>query len=542
MTSMLRHARTNAVAYLALFVALGGAATPPSRCRRTRSAPSRSRRTRSPPPRSRTARSWPPTSRPASCPPARPGAKGDTGPAGPKGDTGATGATGAKGDTGAAGPVGPVLAVARDRRRPRSAAGDTVLNSMSLPAGDYLVSAKSVVNNNDVADLRMSCKITADGATLDTSIVSADDNAATMDINTGALEIVSLRPRRRPWSTWSARVRARRPSPSGPHARRHQGRRPARLARGKVRRAADGPRNARWPAPRARPPRAGPWPASARRRRWPPAARAGRPSACPPPPSCPRRGPGRPGRRGASRRPAAAPRRLPSVTIACCAPAASSDSAPAAGSDSPVRISRLRPRCSATSRRRERSSRAAAAARAAGRPAVQPQVRVEDHRPPERQRPLPGRHRHRALVLADQRVGRDEERVARLDGLADPVGRARRPSRRSPGRRCGTSARRSRRPSTKRRGVCTPLDADANHSRSTPSAASCSRSHTPHASLPAPPASASGAPGRAATPAMLATAPPRCGTNARPRASPATERSQTRSTRASPSSRMRTMG
>src|SRR5689334_18284343 len=80
----------------------------------------------------------------------------------------------------------------------------------------------------------------------------------------------------------------------------------------------------------------------------------------------------------------------------------------------------------------------------------------------------------------------------------------------------------------------------ANHSRPTPSASSLVRSQCPHGSSPAPPASSTCAPRRAAVTATFATAPPKCGTNASASASEAAGRSQIRSTRASPSRRVRT--
>ncbi|MDX6663841.1 MAG: hypothetical protein QOG68_47, partial [Solirubrobacteraceae bacterium] len=56
-----------------------------------------------------------------------------------------------------------------------------------------------------------------------------------------------------------------------------------------------------------------------------------------------------------------------------------------------------------------------------GRPARQPQVRVDDHRPLESEHPLARRACHRTLVLGDQRVGGDEQRGAPLSDGVDVI-------------------------------------------------------------------------------------------------------------------------
>jgi hypothetical protein len=125
----------------------------------------------------------------------------ESGVAGPKGDPGATGATGPKGDSGLPGPkgdqgepgaqgeqgpqgvqgiqgeqgeqgpqgeIGPSTGfVARTEPSVVWAGANQVVQTLSLPAGSYVVSGKVLLNNNSTADQVVSCELKANATVID---------------------------------------------------------------------------------------------------------------------------------------------------------------------------------------------------------------------------------------------------------------------------------------------------------------------------------------------------------------------------------------
>lgn len=95
------------------------------------------------------------------------GPKGDTGAAGPKGETGATGGTGAAGATG---PVGPSTGFAAQQASSLNFAGGTQTPvSRTLPAGDYVVNANVLLNNNSGSEEFFVCVLKLGGTIIDAS-------------------------------------------------------------------------------------------------------------------------------------------------------------------------------------------------------------------------------------------------------------------------------------------------------------------------------------------------------------------------------------
>lgn len=97
--------------------------------------------------------------------------KGQTGPAGPKGEIGPKGdkgETGAKGDTGLQGPIGPSdLYIGQSGFQTiEPAENKQVVASVTLPAGQYLVTAKHVAQPSG-GETEFDCEIVASGTTRD---------------------------------------------------------------------------------------------------------------------------------------------------------------------------------------------------------------------------------------------------------------------------------------------------------------------------------------------------------------------------------------
>jgi Collagen triple helix repeat (20 copies) len=96
------------------------------------------------------------------------GPKGDPGPQGPKGDTGAPGA---KGDTGDTGPSDAYMATEGDPVFVPDI-GATEILTLNLPAGDYAITAKAMVNHPHT--LVMHCTLSLGGTDLDHADAWAD--------------------------------------------------------------------------------------------------------------------------------------------------------------------------------------------------------------------------------------------------------------------------------------------------------------------------------------------------------------------------------
>ncbi|HWI71749.1 MAG TPA: collagen-like protein [Baekduia sp.] len=100
-----------------------------------------------------------------------PGAKGDTGAAGPKGATGANGEAGLTGATGATGPIGPSNVYEARRASDGGFADDsthTLITLSGLPAGDYLLTARSNISNSSppVQGSVIDCDLLLNGAAI----------------------------------------------------------------------------------------------------------------------------------------------------------------------------------------------------------------------------------------------------------------------------------------------------------------------------------------------------------------------------------------
>lgn len=111
------------------------------------------------------------------------GAQGTTGPQGVQGSqgsqgvTGATGATGARGPTGATGPQGPrgmggtaTLALHSANVSVAAEPTYTVIDTVTgIPAGSYVVSAKTSAFTGSTTSTEVTCRLAAEGAVLDVS-------------------------------------------------------------------------------------------------------------------------------------------------------------------------------------------------------------------------------------------------------------------------------------------------------------------------------------------------------------------------------------
>jgi hypothetical protein len=156
----LRHFRRNLVAYLALFVALGGTSYAAVKLPRNSvgSAQLRNNVVTSSKVRNHSllARDFRahqlPAGRQGQAGPAGPqgaaGAAGGPGPQGPRGATGPTGPQGATGATGSQGPAGPVEVLYKVQSAPVSSSDGAVIATISLPAGKWLLTGNVVADNS----------------------------------------------------------------------------------------------------------------------------------------------------------------------------------------------------------------------------------------------------------------------------------------------------------------------------------------------------------------------------------------------------------
>jgi hypothetical protein len=97
---------------------------------------------------------------------------GPQGPAGPQGPTGATGATGPAGPSGPTGPQGPAGAngVGHAWANTGSATlsnSQVTVASVTVPAGNYFIYAKSSVENDDLSDQAGNCELDVNGTPSD---------------------------------------------------------------------------------------------------------------------------------------------------------------------------------------------------------------------------------------------------------------------------------------------------------------------------------------------------------------------------------------
>jgi hypothetical protein len=90
--------------------------------------------------------------------------KGATGPAGAKGANGAQGPKGDKGDKGEKGERGPSAGFSTNANNILEfTAGPQTVATLSLPAGNYVVTGYANVNNNEAAQVSASCTIVLGG-------------------------------------------------------------------------------------------------------------------------------------------------------------------------------------------------------------------------------------------------------------------------------------------------------------------------------------------------------------------------------------------
>lgn len=164
MSRILGHVKHNAVAYLALFVALGGTSYAAVKLPRNSVGATqiKANAVASSEIKNGSVKS---ADLAAATKTALKGQKGDTGATGAKGDTGATGAkgdTGAAGAAGAAGATGPAggfdvrTVTLTDVFIPTTF---EILASMSLPEGNWALDAIVAVNNNGSANVYVECSI-----------------------------------------------------------------------------------------------------------------------------------------------------------------------------------------------------------------------------------------------------------------------------------------------------------------------------------------------------------------------------------------------
>jgi hypothetical protein len=103
------------------------------------------------------------------------GLRGPVGPQGPKGAAGARGLTGPKGDPG---PVGPSSATAAHATGPVGIGTTrTLLTSLYLLPGSYVITAKAVIDNGIASGNFVTCYL-RDGADVDQAATEADTSAA----------------------------------------------------------------------------------------------------------------------------------------------------------------------------------------------------------------------------------------------------------------------------------------------------------------------------------------------------------------------------
>jgi hypothetical protein len=98
--------------------------------------------------------------------------RGATGPGGAKGANGANGAPGAKGGPGDPGPAGQIgITPAGFSASTAGTVGfgsSVTVQSLSLPAGKYLIKAKAMAHNtNGSSDVKLMCTLNAGGADID---------------------------------------------------------------------------------------------------------------------------------------------------------------------------------------------------------------------------------------------------------------------------------------------------------------------------------------------------------------------------------------
>jgi len=124
------------------------------------------------------------------------GAKGDLGPAGsqggqgPKGDKGDSGpigpSGGPQGPMGPAGPAGPAtdgFSISAPSAVPFAATSNqfVILQTLSLPAGKYLITAHSMAHNASVSESTINCTLNAGGLTIDSLGPGGGDVATNVD-------------------------------------------------------------------------------------------------------------------------------------------------------------------------------------------------------------------------------------------------------------------------------------------------------------------------------------------------------------------------
>jgi hypothetical protein len=102
------------------------------------------------------------------------GQTGPTGPTGPQGEQGVPGPPGPAGPPGPPGPPGVGKAFQTDKFSAAVPNGDqTTVASLALPAGNYVVTAKGTVENNDHNALWI-CDLKRDGSTFDQSFTTTE--------------------------------------------------------------------------------------------------------------------------------------------------------------------------------------------------------------------------------------------------------------------------------------------------------------------------------------------------------------------------------
>ncbi|MBZ5615534.1 MAG: collagen-like protein [Acidobacteriia bacterium] len=120
---------------------------------------------------------------------------GPQGPAGPQGPTGATGATGPAGPTGATGPQGPAGANgvghayvdSNDSAVTLDPSSPTVA-SVTVPAGNYLIFAKTNLFNNDGSGQGANCKLST-GDIVRTRLEAEPDGQDSVSLQDTALNV-----------------------------------------------------------------------------------------------------------------------------------------------------------------------------------------------------------------------------------------------------------------------------------------------------------------------------------------------------------------
>lgn len=196
MASFTHHLRRNAVAYMALFLALGGTSYAAVALPKNSVGTAQLKKNAVTGAKVKNGSLLGKDFKPGQLPAGPAGQKGDTGPQGPKGDKGEQGGQGVQGVQGVEGERGPSTLFASANNATTSVGGG-VEDTLSLPAGAYLATVTADVENGATgAAGSVTCSLKSGGFTQEQNVVEMVADGAGPDHGTIAMSaaVQSLTP------------------------------------------------------------------------------------------------------------------------------------------------------------------------------------------------------------------------------------------------------------------------------------------------------------------------------------------------------------